>query len=519
MRKFAITGFVGAVTLASFGLGVTPALAQTYYAVDNDVVCDGSDDTVDIQKFLKRINRPGRAGIFPAGVCGFSSPLVFPANETTVLGAGQWATTFNYMGNGKTQNLIIIDHDYNEHSGDGPATIGGFRVTSDTDMISGAAIYVENINFLNLEEIAIGANDGDTEVNRFFTGIELNKFDFVRINGVFIEASDVGLKAYAEGPGAGHRQFDLFVSDGKIERARIGVHIAGGLDNLYFSNMMITHNQDNVLIDSSVGYGNQEITFSDTVVIDQASRYNVVINDPLANSLKYCNIALNGRITGAESHGIVVDRWGVGSDDGCQISINSPLISNNGQGPGGGNGIQINDANPYILIGSGTAITQNSPSSGTGFGIASSVLTNRVISSGLVRANGAAGTNQYNSNLISNYALDAGTTLSVPATPQPLLLGSAYASGAGNNSATATVLTAEFNYINTYGPGAEGVRMPGVVGSEIVISNTTGLVGPISVYPPTGAQFGGAGANNPVNLSPGQTMRVTCLSASQCFVN
>jgi len=149
------------------------------------------------------------------------------------------------------------------------------------------------------------------------------------------------------------------VGSGKITGGAIGVHVGGGFDNAHFDNMEITNNAQNVVVDNAVEpFKNQEVVFGPNVVTDQSlSGDNYYINDPLANSNNFCQIAIEGPITHANAgSGVHVHAW-----PHCGITITSPYIINNAQ-----NGILVDDPTTFLTVSSASQILGNN------YGIASS---------------------------------------------------------------------------------------------------------------------------------------------------
>ena len=89
-------------------------------------------------------------------------------------------------------------------------------------------------------------------------------------------------------------------------------------------------------------------------------------------------------------------------------------------------------------------------------------------------------------------------------TVSTILFSSATVAAAGTNQGTATLISADNNYV---GSGTGGVILPSaVVGREISITNSTSST--ITVYPNSGASIELLSANQGVSLPPFATLAV-----------
>lgn len=85
---------------------------------------------------------------------------------------------------------------------------------------------------------------------------------------------------------------------------------------------------------------------------------------------------------------------------------------------------------------------------------------------------------------------------------------------AGNSAGTATAITADVNEV-TNSDGTTGVILPvGVAGMRIkVVNSVTTVTAILKVYPDTGGQINGGGANVAANVGPGMTAEFVCTAA------
>lgn len=86
---------------------------------------------------------------------------------------------------------------------------------------------------------------------------------------------------------------------------------------------------------------------------------------------------------------------------------------------------------------------------------------------------------------------------------------------AGTNAATATVLSAQVNFVTSVGLG-QGVRLQtGLVPARpVTVANRGANV--LAVYPASGAAIEGYGANNPVGIAVGGQATIRC-DSTQCY--
>lgn len=494
----ALLGFASATPVPAFA-------GSVIHASSYGVKCDGvTDDTVALQSFLSAVT-PDSMGLIQPGICQFTNTLIFPSRNTTVLGSGQYSTTLRYAGASSAIDLIQVPGVAGNAA---YGTIGRFSLLSTINMTGGFAFNVANESFLNLEGLRIGEQVAPGAPSKLWDGLALNQIDFVRLTGFEIFAENTGL--YVAGPGVGPPvlpAFDVYVNGGKIANARTGIHIAGGVDGIQLDNLQVTTNTINVLIDSSSGQKNQEILFGPNASVDLALEHDFIIDDATLDPDYYCSISIQGRVTAAgkgasgsyPGHGIWVKNWhpATAGAQACYISVGSQIIQKNGA-----DGIRVDDPLAVIMVSPTTMISDNG-----GYGIYASSPSN-VAAAGNARNNGT----NYSPNVALSH-VNGG----MPGVLQPPSA-NASVTAAGANSATATILTSQYNYITGLVSG-QGVRLPPLLNTEILVQNAVGGGAVLQVYPPNGAQFGGAGIDIPLPLTTAQTVRTVCTTATQCWLN
>ena len=83
--------------------------------------------------------------------------------------------------------------------------------------------------------------------------------------------------------------------------------------------------------------------------------------------------------------------------------------------------------------------------------------------------------------------------------------------GAGTTQGTATALSYSTNSFTTVAAGSGAVLSSDAIGGDSQLVYNGGA-NALKVYPPSGAQINGLGANNPVSLAPSTACRFECLS-------
>ncbi len=349
---------------------------------DYGAKCDGTtDDTAAIN------NAEALAGaadlVFPAGICVFSSKLAFAIYTGSVIGAGPYATTLLYDGASTTTDLVTVGFPGTSTSV-GPGYVGGFRIASSTKMTGGTALHAFLASNFMFKDIIL---DGPGGNGNLYNGFWFDRFDQIHLDDYYAVGANDALRVSAGGVVGGASagpQFDLWATHGKLAGSAVGVHIGGGVDNVYFDDGIATSNTKNVLIDTAIsGVGNQEIGLGPTFVLDQANTDNVYINDSLINPAYYATVTIAGPVTHAKSggNGITINAW-----PGGQVIVKSPYILANSA-----SGIEVLDNAAYLSVSPETIISTNN----YGIGAAFPGYT-RLLSTGQVFGNTAG---QYNANI------------------------------------------------------------------------------------------------------------------------
>ena len=317
--------------------------AEAFY-----VRCDGhTDDTDALQAFFRAVQKD-QAGSLPPGVCLFKNTLYIPANFTTIAGSGQYSTTLLYDGLRSDIDLVRV-FGQSPVGVAGPATISGVRIMSARRMTAGAALHIHQVGRLVLHDIVVDGQNGN---GNLWEGFWFDVTDMVRLDGFEARAQDDALRLNAGGADHPGVQYDLYVANGKIGGARIGVHMGGGFDNFHIDNVEVTNNQTNVVIDNSISpFKNQEATFGSHFTTDQAlSGDNYLIDDRLADRTNYCNISIDGIVTHSyHGAGIRIRHW-----PNCFVSVNSPFIMGNAEA-----GVQIDDHSAIVKVSPTSVVMDN----------------------------------------------------------------------------------------------------------------------------------------------------------------
>ena len=312
------------------------------------VRCDGhTDDTDALQAFFRAVQKD-QAGTLPPGVCLFKSTLDITANYTTITGSGQYSTTLLYDGPRSDIDLVRV-FGQSPVGVAGPGTISGLRIMSARRMTAGAALHIHRVGRLVLHDIVVDGQNGN---GNLWEGFWFDVTDMVRLDGFEARAQDDALRLNAGGAGNPGVQYDLYVENGKIGGAKIGVHMGGGFDNFHIDNVEVTNNQTNVVIDNAISpFKNQEASFGSHFTTDQAlSGDNYLINDQLADRANYCNISIDGIVTHSyHGAGIRIRHW-----PNCFVRVNSPFIMGNAQA-----GVQIDDTSAIVKISPTSVIMDN----------------------------------------------------------------------------------------------------------------------------------------------------------------
>jgi len=361
--------------------GTTPRtlaahFSDTIYARDRGIKCDGAtDDTSAINALMT--NLPSRSEvIFPSGTCLFSGTLTWQLRQSGVYGSGRQATLFLYDGANTTNDLIYVN-------GTGSSSVNesvaqGFSVQSETTMAAGAGIHAILGNYVQFRDVtATNYINGTTNPNTLWNAFWIDQPNFFLLDGFTFEAQNDNLAISALGVGTGN-QYDVFVNNGKLGGANIGLHIGGGIDNVHADNVEDTSNKYNVVDDNAIEpYKNQEIYLGTNFLTDQGGQYNYYINDADANQANYCIVSIAGAVTHADGNGGGGDNIDIHSAPNCDINVSSPYIDAAAR-----DGIRIEDSTVNLAISPATIITNNAE-----YGVNATVGYSNLLSMGSVYGN------------------------------------------------------------------------------------------------------------------------------------
>ncbi|AOX16912.1 hypothetical protein A0U89_06935 [Kozakia baliensis] len=331
---------------------------------DQGVKCDGqTDDTAAINAiFVARIQR--KRVVFPAGTCLFSGTLTFNLNSSSVVGGGSQATQFVYTGLKTNIDLIDVPGGYNP-------VVQGFSVWSQTKMTAGAAIHISQTSYGWLKDVV--ATYLNTSQNTLWNGLYIDQPNFVSVDGYYFQAQNDALVISALGIGTPY-QYDVFLNNGKLSESAVGMHVAGGIDNVHADNTEITTNAINVLDDNAlVAQKNQEIFLGKHVVTDQAIQWNYYINDAKCSLANYGIVEVAGPVTAAKTY----DNIYVKSFPGCELVVSSPYVTAAKR-----DGIRSADGSAILAVAPQTLITANGE-----FGVNAEFAWSKVLSIGQLFGN------------------------------------------------------------------------------------------------------------------------------------
>jgi hypothetical protein len=252
---------------------------------------DGAtDDTAALQRAFAYAGKHSARLTMPSGRALFSSTLAIPSgyNDFAIVGAGH-GTVLEYVGSSTTIDLIAVGTPGGSGATKG-ATLTGFRITSTTQMTSGAALHLWHVVSSRVDPVI----DGQPGNGKFYNGIWFDECDVIDVPYVHMAgaSNDVVL---LNGSRQSEPWWPNFVDEIRFGHGKIsptdsqtganilpvnGVHVAGGVGGLSFDSVDIIANQHNVTIDQAVTKtGNQTVTFGAGTYLDISQHDDVVIDD------------------------------------------------------------------------------------------------------------------------------------------------------------------------------------------------------------------------------------------------
>jgi len=481
--------------------------------------CNGvADDTIPLQAWLATLNA-SNIGIIPPGNCVFTSPLSAAANNIAIVGQGRYNSVLVYNGLNTTVDLITIGDGTNQYRG---IFFDNWRITAGTVMTAGTAIRLRRVVRSSIHEFIVDGQDG---TGNLWNGIWFDQVDNVDFTHFEARGQNDAIRVHGVN---GQPQADLFLSDCKITKSGVGIHMGGGFGGLSVVQCDIINNARNVLIDVALqATNNREAFFGSGVSIDTTltvgafpASFGIEINDTLSTILSVAKFE-GVWLASATSHCMQIDtgvnmtvlfnggrlyNCGVGAGtvdgirnnstgvtlkvDGTQISSNTgwgvnntvsntttwvvnPIFSSNGSGNTTGVAALFvpNASGSYTIAGGGLIV-------GTNGGVGGSMQLNGATSGlGNINVTATGGTTQIQSGQTSNV-----TTLNVVDTVSGGFVGSQIQNiSAANNSAARTQWTT--GVANAFGLTqlVNGVANPtwdftfgtGVVGGIRILNNAT----------------------------------------------
>lgn len=320
---------------------VADASSRIIYASSEGVVCDGKTDNTGALLRIFQSEVRGVSVVFPPGECLFRKQIPMQLNRASITGAGGAATILVFDGENKNDDIISIRRSYG-------SVISHFGIWSRNRRWGGAALHVLLSSYITIEDMHI--NDFDTHLHSLWTGVWIDQPNFVTVSNVYVQAQKDALLISAKGVGTPY-QYDVFVNSSKFSDSGVGVHVAGGIDNVHLDTSEVTSNINNFIDDNSIFHAvNQEIYIGSGVVFDQSLLDNVIINDRACNRANYGVVSVGGVITHAKhGSGIVLKSF-----PNCELTISSPLIAQNQL-----DGIELFDRSAYVTTASSVFISDN----------------------------------------------------------------------------------------------------------------------------------------------------------------
>lgn len=341
-RRFLIVACLAGIGMWSSGAARASETDQGILDMGKKgVVCDGRSDNTQILQETFAHELREKLIVFPPGSCLFKRPLHLKLNRVGFRGVGGAATILLYGGDDVLSDLVTVENSYGvnfEH----------FGIWSKIRRTAGAALHIIRSSYITFSDLHV--NKFETHDQSLWDGIWIDQPNFVTINDVYLQAHNDALAVSAHGVGTDY-QYDVFVTNSKLSDSGVGLHVAGGIDNVHVDTTEITSNDINVLDDNSRYQSvNQEIYIGSGAVLDQALETNIVINDNACNRKNYGIVNIAGVVTHA-MHGDGVE---VRAFPDCELVVTSPLIAKNQR-----DGVSIADQRTHVIIAPSVVFSDN----------------------------------------------------------------------------------------------------------------------------------------------------------------
>lgn len=249
------------------------------------------DQTIALQAAFSWVASSSSSLLLPCGTALFSSTIAVPdASYYSIVSPGQ-CSVLEYNGVSTTSDLIqfgtISTTDGKNNAG---ITLDGWRITSTTQMTSGAAIHLRHVIWSKVDPI-IDAQYGN---GKFYNGIWFDECDYDSVPFVQMAGASNAI-VLVNGSLPSESWFPAYTNEirfgaGKISAANpqvgsgtapaYGVLIGGGVGGLSFTDTAILGNTIGLQIDNSItGTSNQSVTLGRTANVDASVSHNIVLND------------------------------------------------------------------------------------------------------------------------------------------------------------------------------------------------------------------------------------------------
>lgn len=357
LASYAVANAISASTLSSgvgsglvgFQQSVAGSVVRTVQDKSREILSvkdfgargDGvTDDTTAIQAFLNSLTN--KTGYIPSGTYKISTTLVTPTGNFSLYGDGATQSVILYTG---TNTNIDIFQVFGT-GGSGNIRIKGLGFRSNTAMTGGYAMHVQKVAMCWYEDLGFG-NPYDSSRN-LYNGLFLDEIDTQHLHGFNCWTSHDGITVAGYPPGT---EYDIWITDGRITTGHDGVHIGGGIDNIYFDNCMVTAcGRYGVFVDSSIyAYANGYISFGTGFAVEYSGSTGYFISDSRVNNPRF-SVLIRGHSVWNGSSGVYVGIWPTGS-----IIIDGATLANNS-----GDGFGCDDTTAYVSISPATQIFNNS---------------------------------------------------------------------------------------------------------------------------------------------------------------